>query len=89
MKKTLNYVTEYDIIKAFKEKESQNLDKLQSNLGGYIVREYYDKILKYILLKFPRNNIYIGISEEINKDKLKYYNEIFEFLGATKLKKIN
>tara|TARA_B100000424_G_scaffold236520_1_gene201499 strand:+ start:2604 stop:3365 length:762 start_codon:yes stop_codon:yes gene_type:complete len=89
MKKTLNDVTEYDILKAFKEKESQNLDKLQPNLGGYIVRGYYDEILNYILLKFPRNNIYIGISEEINKDKLKYYNEIFEFLGATKLKKIN
>lgn len=54
-----------------------------------ITRGFYDEILEYILSKFPKNNIYVGISEEINKNKLKYYNEIYEFLGGTELKNID
>ena len=44
-----------------------------------IIRGFYDEILEYILSKFPRKNIYIGVSEEINSNKFKYYNEIYTF----------
>jgi hypothetical protein len=86
-KKTMNDVTDEQILDDFKEKEK--LCELKNNGLYYIVRGYYDEILEYILSKFPRENIYIGISEEINENKLRYYNEIYEFLGATKLEKIN
>ena len=87
--KTLNDITEKQIFDAFKRDENIKLHELQSNGGYFIIRGYYDEILGYILSKFPRDNVYIGISEEINKNKLKYYNEIYDFLGATKLEKIN
>lgn len=60
---------------------------MRSNKNYFIIRGFYHEILEYILSKFSRDNLYIGINEEINK-KLKYYNEIYEFLGATKLEKI-
>jgi len=78
-----------DILKFFAKQENDKLTDRGNNFTkSHIVRGYYDEILEYILSKFPRNNIYIGISEEINKNKLKYYNEIYEFLGANKLKEI-
>ena len=86
--KTLMDVTEEKILNDFKKKYIK-LHELKSNGANYITRGFYDEILEYILSKFPKNNIYVGISEEINKNKLKYYNEIYDFLGATKLKKIN
>jgi hypothetical protein len=87
--KTLNNVTEEQILNQFKKDKHIKLDELKSNGGYYIIRGFYDEILEYILSKFSRDNLYIGISEEINENKQKYYNEIYEFLGATKLKKIN
>ena len=45
-------------------------------------RGFYDIQLEYILSKFPRNNVYIGISEEIRRNKQVEYNKIFKFLGA-------
>lgn len=45
--------------------------------------------MEYILSIFPRENVFIGISEEIKENKLKYYNELYEFLGTHKLEKIN
>lgn len=87
--KTLNDVTEEQIFNAFKKEEHIKLHELHSNGGYFIIRGFYDEILEYILSKFLRNNVYIGISEEINKNKLKYYNEIYNFLGATKLEKLN
>ena len=65
------------------------LDELIKNGGYHVIRGFYDEILEYILSKFSRDNLYIGISEEINKNKQKYYNEIYKFLGTTKLIKIN
>jgi len=54
-----------------------------NNPHGYnIVRGFYDQQLDYILSKFPQENVYIGISEEIQKNKNKEYNKIFKFLGA-------
>lgn len=83
--KTLNDVSEEQIINTFKKQENIKLNEVRSNGAYYVIRGFYDEILEYILLKFSRNNIYIGISEEIKKNKFKYYNEIYEFLGTHKL----
>ncbi len=88
-KKTLADVTDEQIFKEVIAEENKKLNNLRSNGIDIIIRGFYDEILEYILSKFSRDNLYIGISEEINKDKLKYYNEIYEFLGASKLEKIN
>jgi hypothetical protein len=87
--KTLTNVTEEKILNDFKKGENIKLHELKSTGLHFITRGFYDEILEYILSKFPKNNIYVGISEEINKNKLKYYNEIYEFLGATELKQID
>jgi hypothetical protein len=81
---TLSSKTDKQMLDDFKT------DKIKGFKGGtFILKGYYDEILDYILSKFPRQNLYIGISEEINENKLKYYNEIYEFLGASRLDKIN
>lgn len=87
--KTLRNVTEEKILNHFKKEKNIKLHKLKSTGNHLITRGFYDEILEYILSKFPKNNIYVGISEEINKNKLKYYNEIYEFLGGTELKNID
>ena len=88
-KKTLNDKSEKEIFNEVILERNIKLNQLKSNGSYIVIRGFYDEILEYILSKFSRDNLYIGISEEINKNKLKYYNEIYEFLGATKLKKIN
>lgn len=85
---TLNDVTDEEIFENF-VKENAKLDELMFNQHCFVIRGFYDEILEYILSKFPRNNVYIGISEEINKDKLKYYNEIYNFLGTYSLENID
>lgn len=82
-----NEIKDDEMFNEFKEQENEQLCEIQSNYvhAHSVARGYYDEILEYILSKFPRDNIYIGISEEINQDKSKYYNEIYEFLGASKL----
>lgn len=83
----LNEINDHEILNEFKKQGNQKLCEIQSNCRDKynVVRGYYDEILEYIFSKFSRDNIYIGISEEINQDKMKYYNEIYEFLGASKL----
>ena len=88
-KKTLDDKSEEQIFNEFKSGENLQLNELKSNGSYFIIRGFYDEILEYILSKFSRNNLYIGISEEINQNKQKYYNEIYEFLGTTKLIKID
>ena len=88
-KKTLNDKSEEEIFNEVISERNIKLNKLKSNGDYIVIRGFYDEILEYILSKFSRDNLYIGISEEINKNKLKYYNEIYEFLGTTKLKKID
>ena len=79
-----------DIVKFFMKQENDTLNRRAINKKkSHLIRGYYDEILKYIFSKFPRKNVYVGISEEINKDKLKYYNQIYTFLGASKLKKVD
>ena len=43
--------------------------------------KYIDQV-DYILTKFPRENVYIGIAEEIKQNPLEEYNKILTFLGA-------
>ena len=83
--KDLNSVTEKEILDFFEREKKYNLSEIKNNGGYYIVRGYYDEILEYILLKFKKENIYIGISEEIKNNRYRFYNEIYEFLGAQKL----
>lgn len=87
--KNLNDRTDEEIFSQILSEENVKLSELRSNGGHLVIRGFYDEILEYILSKFSRDNLYIGISEEINQDKQKYYNEIYEFLGATKLDKIS
>ena len=87
--KTLDDLTEKQMFNRVTSEENIRLSEIKSNGGYMVVRGFYDEILEYILSKFSRDNLYIGISEEINQDKQKYYNEIYEFLGATKLDKIS
>ena len=85
-KKSLNDVDDKKIITDFEIEENIKLSEVNSNGYHFILRGKYDEIISYILSKFPRKNIYIGISEEIKLDKQKYYNEIFSFLGAKNIK---
>ena len=87
--KNLNDKTDEEIFNQIILEEKIKLNELTSNGGHFVIRGFYDEILEYILSKFSRDNLYIGISEEINENKLKYYNEIYEFLGATKLNKVS
>lgn len=48
----------------------------------YICRGFYDQCIQYIYTKFPKENLYIGISEEIKQNKDKEYKKIFDFLGC-------
>lgn len=87
--KSLNDVNEKEIMADFEKEENIKLSELKKNGNYYIIRGKYDEIILYILSKFPRENVYIGIAEEIYENKQKYYNEIICFLGANKLSKIN
>jgi hypothetical protein len=61
------------------------LRDIKANVGGgyIIVRGFYDEQLEYIYSKFDRSQIYVGISEEIKRNKNCEYNKIFKFLGTT------
>jgi hypothetical protein len=71
-----------------KEKDVE-LKHITKRAPHNIVRGYYDEQLDYILSKFPKENIYIGIAEEIRKNKQEEYNKIFAFLGTKDRIRIN
>jgi hypothetical protein len=87
--KSLNDVTEQQIIIDFEEEENVKLSELKINGKYYIIRGKYDEIIIYILSKFYKDNLYIGIAEEIKADKKKYYNDIIYFLGGEKLHEVD
>ena len=87
-KKSLNDVNEKQIITDFEKEENIKLSEIKCNGNYYIIRGKYDEIITYILSKFSKENLYIGISEEIRANKNKY-NDIFNFLGAKSLNEIN
>ena len=79
--------TKENILEYFKKIASnlKNLKDISRNGKYFIERGFYDEIIEYIYSKFPKENVYIGISEEIKKDKINSYNQLYEFLGAKKL----
>jgi len=60
-----------------------------TSLINYILRGYYDVIVEYIYSKFNKHNVYIAISEEILKNKTRFYNEMFNFLGVKEVGNID
>ena len=75
------YHPSYSLLKVLTYDMDVKLEDIQNN-GFYLLqRGFYIDQIEYILTKFPRENIYIGISEEFLKDKTKY-NEIEKFLGV-------
>lgn len=68
-------------------KNDQQKDELDNNeFTNILKRGYYDKQIQYILTKFPRKNVYIGIAEEIRNNKKIEYEKIYKFLGASQNK---
>ena len=59
----------------FEKEQNVKLSELKSNGIYYIIRGKYDEIITYILSKFSRENLYIGIAEEIKKNKQNNNNE--------------
>ena len=72
-KKTLNDKSEEEIFNEVISQENIKLDELIKNGGYHVIRGFYDEILEYILSKFSRDNLYIGISEEINQNTIMKY----------------
>jgi len=89
MYNNIQHKTEKEIMLDFEREQDIQLSQVKRNGKYYILRGKYDEIISYILLKFPRENLYIGISEEIRANKKKEYNKIIEFLGGDALKEIN
>lgn len=87
--KTLNDVNENDMHEYFIKNSTLQLSELKINDSNIVVRGFYDEIITYILSKFSKNNLYIGIAEEIKLNKLYEYNKIINFLGMTQLNNIN
>ena len=57
------------------------LDQIKTN-GSYLLqRGFYIDQIEYILSLFPKENVYIEISEEL-KDNREKFNEIVRFIGA-------
>ena len=81
--------TEEEILSDFEKEEYIKLSQVEKNGKYYIIRGKYDEIISYILSKFPRENLYIGIAEEILAHKKEEYNKIIDFLGAETLNEIN
>lgn len=81
------------MLSAYNHSKSDNADWQFSidNIEESLKTQYNEKFLKgkyidqieYILTKFPRENVYIGIAEEIKQNPLEEYNKILTFLGAT------
>lgn len=82
-----NYKNLYKIFKN-EEKNYKNIKHKDEHL---ILKGYYDEHIEYILSKFPRENLYICIAEEIQENENVEYNKIFDFLGVKNidLKKSN
>lgn len=68
-------------------------DLLQKNIqysgSDVLQRGFYDEQIKYILSKFDKKNLYIGIAEEIKNNKEIEYSKIYDFLGVNHIKKFN
>ena len=68
----------------FSPEENINLSEITCNGGYYIIRGFYDEIIEYIYSIFPKENLYIAVAEEIQRDKYSEYHKIMKFLGSDK-----
>ena len=64
------------------------LSDIKSNGPYTLQRGYYAEQIEYILTRFPKENLYIGVSEEILKNKLEEYNKIYKFIGTYDLNRL-
>lgn len=73
--------------KPFRMVVEKNLSDSSEKASCYDVvqRGYYDEQIEYVLTKFPKKNLYIGIAEEIRENKAEQYGKIFNFLGVPML----
>lgn len=71
------------------QEKDLKLNELQKRGKHYIVRGFYDEQIEYIYSKFPKENIYIGISEELQNNKNYEYGKIYKFLRASEKIEIN
>jgi|TARA_R110000868_G_scaffold84_15_gene937 hypothetical protein len=74
-----------DFLESVKEIEDVPLSDIKKNGYWVLQRGLYIDHIEYILSKFKRENLYVGISEKIKKNPLEEYNNVFEFLGLPKL----
>ena len=83
-----NYKTSF--IDLIKEKEHIKVEDILTNDydSYFLQRGFYVDQIEYIYSKFPRENIYIGISEEVLQNPLEEYNKVFQFLGTSLLESI-
>ena len=70
----------------FRERILADLNKNNNNKKScdILQRGYYDEQLSYIYSKFPKKNVFVGISEDLKENKL-IYNKIFKFLNVKSL----
>jgi hypothetical protein len=78
-----------DFIESIEKIKDTELPEIKKNGYWALQRGYYLEQIEYILSKFNKENLYIGISEKIKKDPLLEYNKIFNFFGLESLKDLN
>jgi|694.fasta_scaffold111261_3 hypothetical protein len=87
------YKTNFNFKKDFKQSiieiENVKLNEIKSNGYWALQRGYYFEQIDYILTKFNKENLFIGIYEDIKKDSLLFYNKMFNFLGLENLSSLN
>jgi hypothetical protein len=69
--------------------EHIQLNQIDKNGYWALQRGFYFKQIKQILTLFPKENLYVGISEKIKKNPLEEYNKILDFLGVERLDSLN
>jgi hypothetical protein len=75
-----------DFIESVEKTQHIELSEITKNGYWALQRGYYLEQIEYILSKFSKENLYIGISEKIKKDPVNEYNKIFNFFGLDSLK---
>lgn len=77
-----------EFVEHMKSQVTLKLADIRTNGPYSLARGFYSDHLEYILSKFPEENLYVAISEEIRENKLAEYNRIYEFIGTHRLNNI-
>jgi hypothetical protein len=78
-------LSKIDIYKEILREKNIKLSDIKKNGKYYVIRGFYDEQISYILSKFQKENLYIGIAEDIKNNINEEYNKIFKFLGVNSL----